>query len=101
MGDVYSLLGSKPGMISWRISSSKDFSVGMRSGFAELETAENAFLGHSLLGISPQNQCGYVIIYGNSCNRNHLDSTGKGACACARHGTFVPHCMFDLQKGER
>jgi hypothetical protein len=30
-------------MISWRISSSKDFSVGMRSGFAELETAENAF----------------------------------------------------------
>ena len=43
MGDVYSLLGSKPGMISWRISSSKDFSVGMRSEFAELETAENVF----------------------------------------------------------
>ncbi len=32
---------------------------------------------------------------------NHLDSTGKGACACARHGAFVPHSVVDFQKGER
>ena len=25
-------------------------------------------------------------------HQNHLDSMGKGACACARHGAFVPHC---------
>jgi len=34
-------------------------------------------------------------------HRNHLDCTGKGACACARHGAFVPHCVVDFQKGER
>lgn len=34
-------------------------------------------------------------------HRKHLDSTGKGACACARHGAFVPHCVVDFQKGER
>jgi hypothetical protein len=34
-------------------------------------------------------------------HRNHLDSTGKGACACARHGAFVPHSVVDFQKGER
>jgi len=33
-------------------------------------------------------------------HRKHLDSTGKGACACARHGAFVPHCVVDFQKGE-
>jgi hypothetical protein len=34
-------------------------------------------------------------------HRQHLDSTGKGACACARHGAFIPHCVVDFQKGER
>jgi hypothetical protein len=33
--------------------------------------------------------------------REHLDSTGKGACACARHGAIIPHCVVDFQKGER
>ncbi|KIM77212.1 hypothetical protein PILCRDRAFT_38830, partial [Piloderma croceum F 1598] len=33
-------------------------------------------------------------------HRNHLDETGKGACACKRHGTFVPHYMVIFQKGE-
>ena len=33
-------------------------------------------------------------------HRKHLDSTGKGACACARHGAFVPHSVVDFQKGE-
>ena len=33
--------------------------------------------------------------------RPHLDSTGKGACACARHGAMIPHCVVDFQKGER
>jgi hypothetical protein len=28
-------------------------------------------------------------------------ATGKGACACARHGAFVPACVVDFQKGER
>ena len=31
----------------------------------------------------------------------HLDSTGKGACACARHGAFIPRSVVDFQKGER
>jgi hypothetical protein len=30
----------------------------------------------------------------------HLDSTGKGACACARRGAFIPHCVVDFRKGE-
>lgn len=34
-------------------------------------------------------------------HRQHLDCTGKGACACARHGAFIPHCVVDFQKGER
>ena len=34
-------------------------------------------------------------------HQNHLDSTGKGACACARHGAFIPHCVVDFQKGEQ
>ena len=34
-------------------------------------------------------------------HQNHLDSTGKGACACARHGAFIPHCAVNFQKGER
>ena len=33
-------------------------------------------------------------------HQNHLDSTGKVACACARHGAFIPHCVVDFQKGE-
>jgi hypothetical protein len=34
-------------------------------------------------------------------NRRNLEATGVGACACARHGCFVPHSVVDLQKGER
>ncbi|KDQ52137.1 hypothetical protein JAAARDRAFT_139229, partial [Jaapia argillacea MUCL 33604] len=34
-------------------------------------------------------------------NRHNLDATGVGACTCARHGCFVPHCVVDFQKGER
>ncbi|KAI6143082.1 hypothetical protein BKA82DRAFT_4017826 [Pisolithus tinctorius] len=33
--------------------------------------------------------------------RNKLESTGIGGCACARHGCFVPHAMVDFQKGEQ
>ena len=33
-------------------------------------------------------------------NRNHLDSTGKGTCACAQYGGFIPHCVVNFQKGE-
>src|SRR5882724_8468372 len=34
-------------------------------------------------------------------HQNNLESTGIGACACARHGCFVPHLVMDFQKGER
>lgn len=34
-------------------------------------------------------------------NRKNLEATGVGACACARHGCFVPHAVVDFQKGER
>ena len=34
-------------------------------------------------------------------HQEHLDCTGKGACGCARHGAFIPHCVVDFQKGER
>jgi hypothetical protein len=33
--------------------------------------------------------------------QKNLDATGVGACACARHGCFVPHTMVDFQKGEK
>jgi hypothetical protein len=36
-----------------------------------------------------------------SSGRKNLDVTGVGACACGRHGCFVPHTMVDFQKGER
>ncbi|KIM74954.1 hypothetical protein PILCRDRAFT_79556, partial [Piloderma croceum F 1598] len=50
----------------------------------------------------PKSKCSnhWAQNHGNL-NRNHLDSTGKGACACARHGAFVPHCMVNFQKGEQ
>jgi hypothetical protein len=34
-------------------------------------------------------------------NAPNLESTGIGACACSRHGCFVPHSVVDFQKGER
>ncbi|KAJ6623813.1 hypothetical protein B0H10DRAFT_1785558, partial [Mycena sp. CBHHK59/15] len=33
--------------------------------------------------------------------RKEVDSTGIGACACARHGCFYPHCVVGFQLGER
>ena len=32
---------------------------------------------------------------------NNLEATGIGACACSRHGCFIPHSVVDFQKGER
>jgi hypothetical protein len=34
-------------------------------------------------------------------NRKNRDATGIGACACARHGCFIPQAVVDFQKGER
>ena len=34
-------------------------------------------------------------------DRKNRDTTGIGACACVRHGCFVPHTVVDFQKGER
>ena len=34
-------------------------------------------------------------------NKKNRDATGIGACACARHGCFIPHTVVDFQKGER
>lgn len=34
-------------------------------------------------------------------SQHKLEATGIGACACARHGCFVPNSMVDFQKGER
>jgi len=28
----------------------------------------------------------------------NLESTGIGACACARHGSFVPHSVMDSKR---
>ena len=33
-------------------------------------------------------------------DRKNGDATGIGACACARHGCFVPHTVVDFQKGD-
>ncbi|KAI6002609.1 hypothetical protein F5J12DRAFT_783782 [Pisolithus orientalis] len=33
--------------------------------------------------------------------RNKLELTRIGGCACARHGCFVPHAMVNFQKGEQ
>ncbi|KIO08023.1 hypothetical protein M404DRAFT_135296, partial [Pisolithus tinctorius Marx 270] len=33
--------------------------------------------------------------------RNKLESTRIGGCACVRHGCFVPHAMVNFQKGEQ
>ena len=36
-----------------------------------------------------------------SSTQKDLESTGIGACACSRHGCFVPHSVVDFQKGEK
>ncbi|KAF4584651.1 hypothetical protein EYR38_001880 [Pleurotus pulmonarius] len=33
--------------------------------------------------------------------RKHVDNTGIGAIACARHGFFVPHSIVNFKKGEQ
>ena len=33
--------------------------------------------------------------------QGHLQATGIGAVACARHGCFFPQSVVDFQKGER
>ena len=45
------------------------------------------------------NHCASVAA--NKSSRDHLDATGIAACACARHGCFVPNAVADFQKGER
>ena len=34
-------------------------------------------------------------------SQGHLQATGIGAVACARHGCFFPQSVVDFQKGER
>jgi hypothetical protein len=41
-----------------------------------------------------------AVINANNRKKN-LDATGIAACACGRHGFFVPHSVVDFQKGER
>lgn len=36
-----------------------------------------------------------------SLTQGHLQATGIGAVACARHGCFFPQSVVDFQKGER
>ena len=36
-----------------------------------------------------------------STTQGHLQATGIGAVACARHGCFFPQSVVDFQKGER
>jgi hypothetical protein len=43
----------------------------------------------------------YRAMAAGKCTHKNLDETGLGACACARHGCFVPHCVVGFQKGER
>jgi hypothetical protein len=33
--------------------------------------------------------------------QGHLQATGIGAVACARHGCFFPQSVVDFQRGER
>ncbi|KDQ49400.1 hypothetical protein JAAARDRAFT_143479, partial [Jaapia argillacea MUCL 33604] len=41
-----------------------------------------------------------TITLGNMSHK-HLQVTGIGAAACARHGAFCPHSCVNFQKGER
>jgi len=41
----------------------------------------------------------HKVVNAVNTHQNTLESTGIGACACARH--FVPHSMVDFQMGER
>lgn len=43
----------------------------------------------------------HQAVNGKNAKHNHLDSTRIGACACARHGCFIPHSVVDFQKGEQ
>ncbi|KAH9983732.1 hypothetical protein BJV77DRAFT_966605 [Russula vinacea] len=46
-------------------------------------------------------QACFLAMNAANLDRKNRDATGIGACACARHGSFVPHTVVDFQKGER
>jgi hypothetical protein len=60
-------------------------------------------LVHGFLFMSIQKiKChNHRAVTASNLNRKNLAATGIGACACARHGCFVPHSVVDFQKGER
>jgi len=37
----------------------------------------------------------------NKKNKKNLNYTGVGACACGRHGFFIPQSVVNFQYGER
>ena len=43
----------------------------------------------------------YKAVNRVSTTQGHLQATGIGAVACARHGCFFPQSVVDFQKGER
>jgi hypothetical protein len=57
---------------------------------------------NSLLNIVKKTTCcNYQAMAAARSNQKNLDSTGVGACACGRHGCFVPHCVVPFWKCER
>ncbi|KAL4062023.1 hypothetical protein J3A83DRAFT_4364796 [Scleroderma citrinum] len=60
-----------------------------------------AYLTGTETRVTRSNCSNHHVVNQASANRGHLESTGIGGCACARHGCFIPHVMVDFQKGEQ
>ena len=72
------------------------------SGINSQPVCMNFTFSRKLLILGQQSMCNnhWTQNNGNVC-WSHLDSMGKGACACTRHGAMILHCVVDFQKGER
>ena len=72
------------------------------SGIDSQPIRTNFTFGRKLLISGQQSICNNHRAQNNgNVQQPHLDSMGKGACACARHGAMILHCVVDFQKGER
>ena len=72
------------------------------SGIDSQPICTNFTFGRKLLISGQRSTCNNHRAQNNGdVQQPHLDSMGKGACACARHGAMILHCVVDFQKGER
>src|SRR5882724_4257757 len=71
--------------------------------FKEVPSSQTLHLSSKMTAnFTQQSTChNHKAVNAVNSHQNNLEATGICACACARHGCFVPHSVVDFQKGER